>query len=651
MAALPALMAARAALCAAGCEQQAVLEPGQRRTRRRAPRTPGASSTRSPPCRRPSPDAAFRAACGLPPAPLPRRPAAAGRSRRARRGARPGSSTSRRAPTRSRPAPGATRPRSRRRGAGPAARRGGRGRPPRRGAHRARPGRGLDEPATVHLGVDVFLPAGTAVLAPAGRPGRCGAARASSLLARRRRRWRCGSPALVAGGENAGDGESRRGEVASGTRGARPAPGERLPAHVHVQLGRRRTLDELPGLVPASLAPAWLAVCPDPGPLLGLDAGRRRRAGRTPSWPAAGAPSPARSACTSPTPRRRSSAAGGSGSTTSTAGPTSTWSTTSRCSATPTRHVEAAASRQLRRLNTNSRFLYDALGRFAERLAGAGARPARGRLLRQHAAARRSTSRCGSRARPPAGATSSASRAPTTAGPAATDETVQGAAVGAPDRSAAPRPRALARPAARRRSSAARRRRCCASRCSATGAACCCPTAGSPRPTRSSARPAGCASPTRCRSATAAPGSHFWAFEQQGVVPDLVTLAKPAGNGHPLGAVIATRAIADALRRARGPLLLARRQSRLLRDRARGARRASSARACRRTPARVGEHLTAPARAAGRRVRARGRAARRRASTAGSSSPAPTAAGGAEALAVCERLLGSASSSSPPGRT
>jgi 4-aminobutyrate aminotransferase-like enzyme len=43
----------------------------------------------------------------------------------------------------------------------------------------------------------------------------------------------------------------------------------------------------------------------------------------------------------------------------------------------------------------------------------------------------------------------------------------------------------------------------------------------------------------------ARPGSHFWAFEQQGVVPDLVTLAKPAGNGHPLGAVIATRALAD----------------------------------------------------------------------------------------------------------
>jgi 4-aminobutyrate aminotransferase-like enzyme/Ser/Thr protein kinase RdoA (MazF antagonist) len=39
-------------------------------------------------------------------------------------------------------------------------------------------------------------------------------------------------------------------------------------------------------------------------------------------------------------------------------------------------------------------------------------------------------------------------------------------------------------------------------------------------------------------------GSHFWMFETQGVVPDIVTLGKPIGNGHPLGAVITTREIA-----------------------------------------------------------------------------------------------------------
>ncbi len=41
-------------------------------------------------------------------------------------------------------------------------------------------------------------------------------------------------------------------------------------------------------------------------------------------------------------------------------------------------------------------------------------------------------------------------------------------------------------------------------------------------------------------------GSHFWGFELSGVVPDIVTLGKPIGNGHPLGAVICTQEIAEA---------------------------------------------------------------------------------------------------------
>lgn len=41
-------------------------------------------------------------------------------------------------------------------------------------------------------------------------------------------------------------------------------------------------------------------------------------------------------------------------------------------------------------------------------------------------------------------------------------------------------------------------------------------------------------------------GTHFWGFETQGVVPDIVTMGKPIGNGHPLGAVVTTPAIADA---------------------------------------------------------------------------------------------------------
>ncbi len=41
-------------------------------------------------------------------------------------------------------------------------------------------------------------------------------------------------------------------------------------------------------------------------------------------------------------------------------------------------------------------------------------------------------------------------------------------------------------------------------------------------------------------------GTHFWAFEKYGVVPDIVVLGKPIGNGHPIGAVITTSTIAES---------------------------------------------------------------------------------------------------------
>jgi 4-aminobutyrate aminotransferase-like enzyme/Ser/Thr protein kinase RdoA (MazF antagonist) len=40
-------------------------------------------------------------------------------------------------------------------------------------------------------------------------------------------------------------------------------------------------------------------------------------------------------------------------------------------------------------------------------------------------------------------------------------------------------------------------------------------------------------------------GEKFWAFEMHGVIPDIVTLGKPIGNGHPLGAVVCTKAVAE----------------------------------------------------------------------------------------------------------
>ncbi len=41
-------------------------------------------------------------------------------------------------------------------------------------------------------------------------------------------------------------------------------------------------------------------------------------------------------------------------------------------------------------------------------------------------------------------------------------------------------------------------------------------------------------------------GTHFWGFESQRVTPDIVVVGKPIGNGHPIGAVVTTAEIAAA---------------------------------------------------------------------------------------------------------
>ncbi len=40
-------------------------------------------------------------------------------------------------------------------------------------------------------------------------------------------------------------------------------------------------------------------------------------------------------------------------------------------------------------------------------------------------------------------------------------------------------------------------------------------------------------------------GSTFWGFELHQVIPDIVTIGKPLGNGHPVAAVVCTREVAD----------------------------------------------------------------------------------------------------------
>jgi 4-aminobutyrate aminotransferase-like enzyme len=41
-------------------------------------------------------------------------------------------------------------------------------------------------------------------------------------------------------------------------------------------------------------------------------------------------------------------------------------------------------------------------------------------------------------------------------------------------------------------------------------------------------------------------GTHFWGFQTQNVIPDIVTMGKPMGNGHPLAAVVTTPEIANS---------------------------------------------------------------------------------------------------------
>jgi 4-aminobutyrate aminotransferase-like enzyme/Ser/Thr protein kinase RdoA (MazF antagonist) len=47
-------------------------------------------------------------------------------------------------------------------------------------------------------------------------------------------------------------------------------------------------------------------------------------------------------------------------------------------------------------------------------------------------------------------------------------------------------------------------------------------------------------------------GRHWWSHEAHGVVPDIITVAKAMGNGYPLGAVITRKDIAEAFQREKG---------------------------------------------------------------------------------------------------
>ena len=41
-------------------------------------------------------------------------------------------------------------------------------------------------------------------------------------------------------------------------------------------------------------------------------------------------------------------------------------------------------------------------------------------------------------------------------------------------------------------------------------------------------------------------GSNFWGFQLHDVIPDIITIGKPLGNGHPVAAVVCTKKVADS---------------------------------------------------------------------------------------------------------
>ena len=121
-------------------------------------------------------------------------------------------------------------------------------------------------PASVHLGADLFVVAGTSVLAPfdvrvLSADG--GVVELESTAGPRAPIVRlAGIEPLVAFGD-----ELPRG-ARLGTIRASDADGDPLPAHLHVQLAVAA------GMPPAgdpALREAWLALCPDPSPLIGAD--------------------------------------------------------------------------------------------------------------------------------------------------------------------------------------------------------------------------------------------------------------------------------------------------------------------------------------------------------------------------------------------
>ena len=237
----------------------------------------------------------------------------------------------------------------------------------------------------------------------------------------------------------------------------------------------------------------------------------------------------------------------------------------------PTRGSPTPPHRQLRRLNTNSRFNYEAVVEFSERLAATLPDPLDTVFLvnsgseASDLAMRLAMAATGRR---DVVAVREAYHGWTYATDAVSTSTADNpnALATRPDwvhtvespnsfrgkyrgadaaRYAAEAVRQIERPGRRR---AARPRGSSARPCTATPAAWRCPTATCSRCTRRCAPAGGLAIADEVQVGYGRLGEWFWGFHQQNVVPDIVSVAKSMGNGYPLGAVITSRAVADAFR-------------------------------------------------------------------------------------------------------